>query len=89
VLSWDEEPSREPFTAGDSVFLRNWSYVYKIAQDKSASSVVGTQFRRNGYSRVVLCGPGIYSIWERGEHVLNDGPRMVGVWMRKSLMPRH
>jgi multiple sugar transport system substrate-binding protein len=41
VLSWDEEPSREPFTAGDSVFLRNWSYVYKIAQDKSASSVVG------------------------------------------------
>jgi len=40
VLSWDEEPSRQPFTAGRSAFLRNWSYVYGIAQDKSASSVV-------------------------------------------------
>ena len=41
VLSWDEEPSRRPFTAGQSVFLRNWSYVWPIAQDKSESSVVG------------------------------------------------
>jgi multiple sugar transport system substrate-binding protein len=41
VLSWDEEPSRGPFTSGQSVFLRNWSYVYKIAQDKTDSSVVG------------------------------------------------
>jgi multiple sugar transport system substrate-binding protein len=41
VLSWDEEPSRAPFTAGRSAFLRNWSYVYSISQDASASSVVG------------------------------------------------
>ena len=41
VLSWDEEPSRGPFTAGESVFLRNWSYVYKIAEDPSSSSIVG------------------------------------------------
>lgn len=41
VLSWDEEPSRGPFTAGDSVFLRNWSYVYKIAEDKTSSSIAG------------------------------------------------
>lgn len=41
VLSWDEEPSRAPFTAGDAAFLRNWSYVYGIAQDPKASSVVG------------------------------------------------
>ena len=41
VLSWDEEPSRGPFTSGEAVFLRNWSYVYKIAQDPSSSSVVG------------------------------------------------
>ncbi|GAB0114208.1 ABC transporter substrate-binding protein [Acidisoma sp. C75] len=41
VLSWDEEPSRGPFTAGEAVFLRNWSYVYKIAQDPSSSSVAG------------------------------------------------
>src|SRR6201987_4293794 len=32
VLSWDEEPSRRPFTSGDSAFLRNWSYVWKISQ---------------------------------------------------------
>ncbi|MQT15502.1 ABC transporter substrate-binding protein [Segnochrobactrum spirostomi] len=41
VRSWDEEPSRAPFTAGDAVFLRNWSYVYPIAQDPKASSVDG------------------------------------------------
>ena len=41
VLSWDEEPSRQPFTAGQAVFLRNWSYVWNIAQDEAASSVAG------------------------------------------------
>lgn len=41
VLSWDEEPSRRPFTSGQGAFLRNWSYVYAIAQDPSESSVVG------------------------------------------------
>ena len=40
VLSWDEEPSRAPFTAGQAAFLRNWSYVFKVAQDKAESSVV-------------------------------------------------
>lgn len=40
VLSWDEEPSRRPFTAGQSVFLRNWSYTWGIAQDASQSQVV-------------------------------------------------
>jgi multiple sugar transport system substrate-binding protein len=40
VRSWDEEPSRTPFTGGDVAFLRNWSYVYSIAQDKKTSSVV-------------------------------------------------
>jgi trehalose/maltose transport system substrate-binding protein len=41
VLSWDEEPSRRPFTAGQAAFLRNWSYVWTIAQDKSESQVAG------------------------------------------------
>ena len=41
VLSWDEEPSRQPFTAGQAAFLRNWSYVWTIAQDPKESSVVG------------------------------------------------
>ena len=41
VLSWDEEPSRMPFTGGQAAFLRNWSYVWSDAQDPSASKVVG------------------------------------------------
>ena len=41
VRSWDEEPSRAPFTGGDAAFLRNWSYVYPISQDAKSSSVVG------------------------------------------------
>ncbi|WP_275559363.1 ABC transporter substrate-binding protein [Streptomyces sp. 5-6(2022)] len=41
VLSWDEEPSRMPFTGGQAAFLRNWSYVWGIAQDKSTSKVAG------------------------------------------------
>jgi trehalose/maltose transport system substrate-binding protein len=40
VLSWDEEPSRRPFTAGQAAYLRNWSYVWTISQDAS-ESVVG------------------------------------------------
>lgn len=41
VLSWDEEPSRMPFTSGQAAFLRNWSYVWSDAQDPSASKIVG------------------------------------------------
>jgi multiple sugar transport system substrate-binding protein len=41
LLSWDEEPSRRPFTAGQAAFLRNWSYVYTVAQDAGQSQVVG------------------------------------------------
>jgi multiple sugar transport system substrate-binding protein len=41
VLSWDEEPSRMPFTGGQAAFLRNWSYVWSDAQDPKASQVVG------------------------------------------------
>lgn len=40
LLSWDEEPSRRPFTSGEAAFLRNWSYVYPIAQDTKESKVV-------------------------------------------------
>lgn len=40
LLSWDGEPSRRPFTAGQAAFLRNWSYVYTIAQGPSQSQVV-------------------------------------------------
>ena len=40
VLSWDEEPSRKPFTAGNAAFLRQWSYVWKVSQDANQSQVV-------------------------------------------------
>lgn len=46
VLTYDEEPSRRPFTAGNAVFLRNWSYVYADAQDPKESKIVG----KVGYS---------------------------------------
>ncbi len=40
VLSWDEEPSRRPFTSGQAAMLRQWSYVYGVSQTKDQSSVV-------------------------------------------------
>jgi multiple sugar transport system substrate-binding protein len=46
VLTYDEEPSRTPFTDGNGLFLRNWSYVWNISQDETQSKVkglVGTQ----------------------------------------------
>lgn len=39
VLSWDEDASRRPFTAGQAAFVRNWSFVWAIAQDKAQSTV--------------------------------------------------
>lgn len=41
VLSWDEEPSRRPFTSGQAAFLRNWSYVHKIAENPAESTIAG------------------------------------------------
>ncbi|HEY5822347.1 MAG TPA: extracellular solute-binding protein [Propionibacteriaceae bacterium] len=41
VLSWDEEPSRRPFTSGQAAMLRQWSYVYGVSQTEDQSSVVG------------------------------------------------
>jgi multiple sugar transport system substrate-binding protein len=41
VLSWDEVPSELPFLGGKAGFLRNWSFVWNDAQNKSSSGVVG------------------------------------------------
>jgi multiple sugar transport system substrate-binding protein len=41
ALSWDEVPSELPFLGGKAAFLRNWSFVWSDAQNKSSSSVVG------------------------------------------------
>ena len=41
VTTMVEEPSRIPFTQGNAIFLRNWSYVWGLAQDPKESKVVG------------------------------------------------
>jgi multiple sugar transport system substrate-binding protein len=41
ALSWDEVPSELPFLGGKAAFLRNWSFVWSDAQNKSSSSVAG------------------------------------------------
>lgn len=41
MLTFKEEESRQVFTSGQSVFLRNWPYVWKLAQDTSTSKVDG------------------------------------------------
>lgn len=40
LLSWDEEPSRKPFTSGDAAFLRQWSYIAPVAADAEQSNIV-------------------------------------------------
>ena len=37
VLSWDEEPCRQPFNDGEAMFLRNWSYTWGLAQQPSSA----------------------------------------------------
>jgi len=39
ALSWDEVPSELPFLGGKAGFLRNWSFVWNDAQNKSTSTV--------------------------------------------------
>ena len=41
ALSWDEVPSELPFLGGKAGFLRNWSFVWNDAQNKSTSTVAG------------------------------------------------
>src|SRR5690606_19180569 len=41
VFSWDEEPSRRPFTAGQVALMRHWAYAYGVSQDPEQSAVAG------------------------------------------------
>lgn len=41
VLTYQEEESRQLFTSGQAAFLRNWPYVWTLAQDKEKSKVAG------------------------------------------------
>ena len=40
-LTWTEEPSRTAFESGQLIFLRNWPYVYTLAQTDATSMVKG------------------------------------------------
>ncbi|MEI6156909.1 MAG: extracellular solute-binding protein, partial [Atribacterota bacterium] len=40
VNTFDEEPSRTVFTDGNAIYLRNWTYVWNVSQNKDQSSVV-------------------------------------------------
>jgi multiple sugar transport system substrate-binding protein len=39
VLQYQEDPSHGAFLRGDSVFLRNWPYVYALAGDPATSNI--------------------------------------------------
>lgn len=43
-LTWKEEESRTAFQNGNLVFLRNWPYVYSLAQKTDGSSTVAGKF---------------------------------------------
>jgi len=42
--TWQEEPSRQAFQDGKLIFLRNWPYVYTLAQKTDGSSKVAGKF---------------------------------------------
>jgi multiple sugar transport system substrate-binding protein len=41
VVTFMEEESRQSFQNGDAVFLRNWPYVYPLANDRTSSKIAG------------------------------------------------
>lgn len=41
AITWGEEEGRQAFQNGNLVFLRNWSYVYSLAENPKASKVAG------------------------------------------------
>lgn len=44
ALTWQEEPSRQAFQSGKLIFLRNWAYVYTMANKDDGSSKVAGKF---------------------------------------------
>ena len=49
AITWQEEQSRKAFQNGELIFLRNWAYVYRLAQKTDGSSKVA------GNSRSLRC----------------------------------
>ena len=44
AITWQEEQGRQAFQNGELIFLRNWAYVYSLAQKKDGSSKVVGKF---------------------------------------------
>jgi len=60
ALTWKEEESRTAFQNGNLVFLRNWPYVYTLAQKTDGSSKVVDKF---GVAPIPgLNGPGVSTL---------------------------
>jgi multiple sugar transport system substrate-binding protein len=60
ALTWKEEESRTAFQNGNLVFLRNWPYVYTLAQKTDGSSKVAGKF---GVAPIPgLNGPGVSTL---------------------------
>lgn len=41
IVTFMEEESRQSFQNGDAIFMRNWPYVYPLANDRASSKVAG------------------------------------------------
>jgi len=60
ALTWKEEESRTAFQNGNLVFLRNWPYVYTLAEKTDGSSKVAGKF---GVAPIPgLNGPGVSTL---------------------------
>ncbi len=59
-LTWQEEPSRNAFQQGKLVFLRNWPYVYSLAEKTDGSSKVAGKFAVAPIPG--LTGPGVSTL---------------------------
>lgn len=60
AITWTEENGRQAFQSGDLIFLRNWSYVYALANKTDGSSKVAGEF--DVAPLPGLAGPGVSSL---------------------------
>jgi multiple sugar transport system substrate-binding protein len=68
AITWQEEQSRVAFQNGELIFLRNWAYVYRLAEKTDGSSKVAGKF---GVAPLPgLNGPGVSTL---GGHNLAIG----------------
>jgi multiple sugar transport system substrate-binding protein len=60
ALTWQEEQSRQAFQDGKLVFLRNWPYVYSLANKTDGSSKIAGKFQVAPIPG--LSGPGVSTL---------------------------